>query len=60
MNLRHEIKVFCDAAETLLSPVIMQTPLTEEERDMVMVYMQSLGKMIANGTAATAPAKRTF
>ena len=60
MNLRPEIKTFCDAAETLLSPVIMDSPLTEEERNVIVVYMASLGKMVAKGTAATAPAQRMF
>lgn len=60
MNLRPEIKTFCDAAETLLSPAIMHGPLTEEERSMLEMYMSSLEKMVAKGTAATAPARRVF
>ena len=60
MNLRPEIKTFCDAAETLLCPAIMQGPLTEEERSMVEVYMSSLERLISKGTAATAPARRVF
>jgi hypothetical protein len=54
------MKTFCDAAETLLSPVIMQTPLSAEERDMLKMYLASLEKVVANGTAATTPAPRVF
>ena len=60
MNLRSEIKTFCDAAETLLSPAIMQGPLTQEERSMLELYMASLEKLVAKGTASTAPARRVF
>jgi hypothetical protein len=60
MTLRPEIKAFCDASETLLSPAIMQTPLTEDEKTIVKVYVQSLDKMVLKGTATSEPARRVF
>lgn len=60
MNLRPEIKVFCDAAETLLSPVMMQTSFTEDELALLRLYMENLEKMVAKGTAATAPTRHLF
>lgn len=60
MKLRPEIKTFCDAAETLLSPVLMQKPLTEEERSLIKMYMKSLETVILTGTASTKPAQLIF
>lgn len=54
LNLRPEVKAFCDAAETLLSPVIMQLPLTEAERSMIKIYMESLEKAVVRETATPA------
>ncbi|ULA68617.1 MAG: hypothetical protein LZF62_360020 [Nitrospira sp.] len=54
LNLRPEVKAFCDAAETLLSPVIMQLPLTEAERSMIRIYMESLEKAGVRETATPA------
>jgi len=42
VKLRKEVRQFCDIAETLLSPALLQTPLTEEEVEMISIYMQSL------------------
>ncbi len=42
MMLRAEVKTFCAAAETLLSPVLLGSPLNEEERAMISLYMDNL------------------
>lgn len=51
MTLRPEIKAFCDAAETLVSPILLRTPLTEEERGMIRLYMQTLEEKLLNVNA---------
>ena len=51
LSLRPEVKAFCDAAETLLSPGIMQLPLTEADQSMMRVYMESLEKAVTRETA---------
>ena len=60
MTLRPEIKAFCDASETLLSPAIMETPLTEDERTLINEYVRSLDKMVMDGTVTREPARRVF
>ena len=60
MTLRPEIKAFCDASETLLSPAIMQNPLTEDERTLINEYVRSLDKMVMDGTVTREPARRVF
>jgi hypothetical protein len=46
MTFRPEIKRFCDAAETLLSPVLLQSPLTEDECSMIRVYIKNLESLV--------------
>jgi len=52
LSLRPEIKAFCDATETLLSPVLLRSPLNQEELGMIRLYMQSLEEKVL-GTATT-------
>jgi hypothetical protein len=51
MNLRPEGKTFCDAAETLASPVLLESPLTEDERGMIRMYMQTLEEKVLRVSA---------
>ena len=48
MNIRPQVKVFLDAAETLLSPAL----LTEDERGMIKMYIDSLDTMVVAGVNA--------
>lgn len=53
MKLRPEVKKFCDVAETLLSPALLDTPLTEEEMEMITIYMQSLQEKLLSTAKAS-------
>lgn len=55
MTFRAEVKIFCDAAETLLSPVLLGSPLNEEEREMISLYMDNLREKILADACATHP-----
>ena len=44
--LRPEVKAFCDAAETLASPVLLGPPLTDDELAIIKMYMQTLAKKV--------------
>lgn len=52
MTLRLEVKIFCDAAETLLSPVLLRSPLNQEERSMIRLYMESLEEKVLSNVGA--------
>jgi hypothetical protein len=56
MELRPEIKLFCDAAETLLSRVM--TPMTDEEWTIVREYAKTLERAAANRTDVIGPLGR--
>ena len=45
-HLRPEVKAFCDAAETLASPVLLRSPLTDDELTVVRMYMNTLEKKV--------------
>jgi len=51
LNLRPEVKKFIDAAETLLSPILLATPFNEDEYGMIAAYVESLrtALLAANG-----------
>lgn len=55
MMLRAEVKTFCAAAETLLSPVLLGSPLNEEERAMISLYMDNLLEKFSAEACATHP-----
>lgn len=42
--LRSEIQAFIRASETLLSPASLGTPLTNEERELVAYYAQTVAQ----------------
>jgi hypothetical protein len=42
MAIRTEVRTFCAAAETLLSPALLQFPLNEEEQGMIRLYLENL------------------
>ncbi len=54
--LRPEVKAFCDAAETLASPVLLGTPLTDDELAIIKMYMQTLAKKVLDVPAEEIPA----
>jgi hypothetical protein len=41
-HFRHEVRVFMSAAETILSPVSLNSPLNSQEREIISFYAQSL------------------
>jgi hypothetical protein len=41
-QLRPEVKAFCDAAETLASPLLIGSPLTDDELTVVRMYMNTM------------------
>jgi hypothetical protein len=46
LTLRAEVKSFCDAAETLASPALLSSPLTQDEREMIKFYLHTLDQII--------------
>ncbi len=46
--LRSEIQAFIRASETLLSPASLGTPLTNEERELVAYYAQTVAQEFAS------------
>ena len=55
MNIRPQVKVFLDAAETLLSPALLTSPLNQDERDLVKMYINSLDeRVVPDGSAPEA------
>ena len=57
MTLRAEVKTFCAAVETLLSPVLLSFPLNEEERGMISLYMENLREVVLSDACTTHPEK---
>jgi hypothetical protein len=50
MNLHLDITAFCNAAEDLLlPPMLLQSPLTVEERELLQVYTKSLSQLVSSG-----------
>jgi hypothetical protein len=45
-SLRPVVKAFCDAAETHASPVLRGSPLTDDERAIIRMYMDTLEKTV--------------
>lgn len=41
-NLRPEVISFLNAAETLLSPVLLRRPFNEDECGMIAAYVESI------------------
>jgi hypothetical protein len=59
MDIRPQVKAFLDAAETLLSSALLTSPLNEDERGMIKMYMESLDeKIVANVDAPGSSEKR--
>lgn len=58
MTIRAEVKTFCAAAETLLSPVLLRSLLNEEERGMISLYMENLQEKVLLDACATHPVKQ--
>lgn len=52
MIIRPEVKTFLDAAETLLSPVLLTSPLNDDERQMIKMYIVSLDEKVVAGVSA--------
>jgi hypothetical protein len=50
-HLRPEVQAFCDAAETLASPILLGSPLTGDELTVVRMYMQTLAKKVLGVTS---------
>jgi len=46
--LRPEIQAFIRASETLLSPASLGTPLTNEERELIAYYAQTVAQEFAS------------
>ena len=57
VTLRPEVKTFCDATETLLSPVLLRSPLTQEELGMIRMYMQSLEEKLLSTASVPIPGR---
>jgi hypothetical protein len=57
--LRPQVKAFLDTAETLLSPALLTTPLNDDERGMVRMYLESLDKMITVQDSVPHSSRRT-
>ena len=49
MDIRPQVKAFLDAAETLLSPALLTSALTEDERDLIKMYIKSLDQKLVAG-----------
>ena len=56
MALRPEVKAFCDATETMLSPILLRSSLNQEELGVIRQYMQSVAEKLLS--TATAPIPR--
>lgn len=52
MNIRSEVKIFLDAAETLLSPALLTSPLNEDEQQMIKMYVNSLDEKVVADVSA--------
>lgn len=52
MPIRPQVKAFLDAAETLLSPALLTSPLNEDECGMIHVYMETLEEKVLGHTFA--------
>ncbi|MGD9726247.1 MAG: hypothetical protein AB7G68_20665 [Nitrospiraceae bacterium] len=57
MAIRTEVRTFCAAAETLLSPVLLQFPLNEEEQGMIRLYLENLQEKILTDACASRAVK---
>jgi len=58
MTIRPQVKAFLDAAETLLSPVLLDSPLNDDERQMIKVYINSLDEKVVAGVSAPRPSAK--
>ena len=47
MPIRPEVEVFLHAAETLLSPILLGKTLNDDEKGMVVMYVQNLTEKYA-------------
>ena len=52
MIIRPQVKAFLDAAETLLSPALLTSPLNEDEQGMIKMYIDSLDAKVVAGVNA--------
>ena len=50
-TLRPEILAFVSAAETVLSPALLISPLNDDERDMIQIYLKNLEDLVMQGKA---------
>lgn len=57
MTLRTEVRTFCAAAETLLSPVLLRFPLNEEEQGMISLYLENLREKLLTDACASRSVK---
>ena len=52
LNLRPEVRKFMDAAETLLSPVLLTTPFNEDECGIIQAYIESLKTIVLTSSVS--------
>jgi hypothetical protein len=52
MNIRPQVKSFLDAAETLLSPALLTSPLNQDERELIKMYICSLDEGVVPDVSA--------
>jgi hypothetical protein len=52
MTIRPQVKAFLDAAEILLSPTLLTSPLNEDECGMIKVCEETLEEKVLSHTLA--------
>ena len=51
-TLRPEILAFVSAAETVLSPALLISPLNDDERDIIQIYLKNLEDLVMQATSS--------
>ena len=53
-TLRPEVLAFVSAAETVLSPALLISPLNDDERGMIQIYLKNLEDLVMQGATSSA------
>jgi len=56
-TLRPEILAFVSAAETVLSPALLISPLNDDERDIIQIYLKNLEDLVMQGKATSSASR---
>jgi hypothetical protein len=56
-TLRPEVLAFMSAAETVLSPAVLISPLNDDERGIIQIYLKNLEDLVMEGKATSSASR---